>query len=185
VTLDELLKATGFAEWKVMLSTGFFPLMPLVPLLNTYYTSIYMAYNLVASNFMFHYEEVLQIAILLMRMRNFMPFVERHFKATPKCVSLGLFLLCLAIKTPAFFAFKIVSLGDFYYLNSTNKSSFQIHRETLYFFDNSDFAQTPHGQLSLFVTEFVLNLFACVSVGLTLNILSFVKFKLFLRRKRR
>ena len=143
VTLDELLETKGFAEWKILLCIGFFPLMStigiicnalslwifstkrvfalnpvffyyrllclvflvhslhhapificfcpgnvfgvnLVPSVNTYYTSIYMAYNLVASNFMFHYEEVLQIAILLMRMRNFMPFGESHFKATPK-----------------------------------------------------------------------------------------------------
>ena len=59
-----------------------------------------------------------------------------------------------------------------------------MQRATFYYFDNSDFSQTPLGQISLFVTEFVLNLMSCIIVGITLNVVSWVKFKSYLKRKR-
>ena len=82
---------------------------------NSYTCSVYLAYNIVASNFMFHYEETLQIGILLNRMKTFSPFVSLNFNLTPKFTSLVFFLICFAIKLPAFFAFKIVSFGEYYY----------------------------------------------------------------------
>ncbi len=59
-----------------------------------------------------------------------------------------------------------------------------MQRAKFYYFDNSDFSQTPLGQMSLFVTEFVLNLMSCICVGISLNVFSLLKFKSYLKRKR-
>ena len=91
-------------------SPGHFP-----SLHNSYSCSVYLGYNIVASSFMFHFEETLQIGILLNRMKTFSPFVKRHFNLTPQHTSLVFFITCLVIKIPLFFGFKIVPIGDYYY----------------------------------------------------------------------
>jgi hypothetical protein len=64
---------------------------------------------------MFHFEDTLQIGILLNRMKTFSPFVKRHFNLTPQHTSLVFFIICLVIKIPTFFGFKIVPIGNYYY----------------------------------------------------------------------
>jgi hypothetical protein len=100
---------------------------------NSYSCSIYLAYNQVVSNFMFHYEETLQIGILLNRIKTFSPFVNRYFKLTPQLTSLVFFIVCLVIKIPCFFAFNIISLGDYYfYQNTANRDEMPNGKFTLF-----------------------------------------------------
>lgn len=89
---------------------------------NSYSCSIYLAYNQIVSNFMFHYEETLQMGILLNRMKTFSPFVNRHLNLTPQRTSLVFFIVCLVIKIPYFFAFNIISLSDYYTYQNTETS---------------------------------------------------------------
>ena len=53
------------------------------PQMNTYLSSIYLIYCTNVSSFLFHFEETLQMAILLTRMKIYNSFVNRHFSAKP------------------------------------------------------------------------------------------------------
>ena len=59
------------------------------PQINTYFTSIYLIYHSFISVFLFHFEETLQIGILLTRMKIFSPYVKKHFNALPRNVSIA------------------------------------------------------------------------------------------------
>ena len=49
------------------------------PQINTYFTSVFLIYFLFISSLLFHYEETLQMAILLTRMKIYNSFVNKHF----------------------------------------------------------------------------------------------------------
>jgi hypothetical protein len=77
--------------------------------IHTYYSSIFdMIYGL-STIFLFHFEETLQMAILLTRMKMFSPFVDKYFTAKPQIVSLAFFHTCFLIELPLEFAFKRAS----------------------------------------------------------------------------
>ena len=84
------------------------------PNMNTYLSTIYHIYYAFASGLLFHYEDVLQMAILLDRIKIFSPFVKRYFSAKPWVISLALFLTCLLIDLPVPFASKVGSFGNYF-----------------------------------------------------------------------
>jgi hypothetical protein len=96
------------------------------------------------------------MGILLMRMKIFIPFVKRHFLASPKKVSSAFFLTCLCIDAPLAFVLKIANFGTYYYIDSNNGEK---KFATFYYFINSDFSATLFGQILLVVSYFFLNLF--------------------------
>ena len=149
--------------------------------LNTRHSSIYLIVNNLVSNFLFHYEETLQIAILLTRMKIFSPFVKKHFKHSPQLISLLFLLVCSLIDIPTVFSLEIVSLGDFYYIDSFKKTK---QAATFFYFGNSKFSQTPMGQMVSLVNSFLLNFMCSLIGGLVINIISFVQYKLYLRKRR-
>ena len=83
------------------------------PWLNTYAISVYQIYYGCVSIFLFHFEETLQIGILLTRMKIFSPYVKKHFYALPRNVSIAFFLTCLLIDISAAFLFKISSFVEY------------------------------------------------------------------------
>ena len=123
------------------------------PMIDTYAVSIYQIYYGSVSTFLYHFLDVLQMAILLHKMRLYVPFVKQHFKAKPQLVSLALFLTCLFIDIPFAFYFKIGSLGDYFYLNEKGEKQVS----TFYFNSSSDFGQTLFGQIVLGFTSFFLS----------------------------
>ncbi len=51
------------------------------PSLNTYAISVYSLYYIFASTFFYHFEDVIQMGILLHKMKAFSPFVKKHFRS--------------------------------------------------------------------------------------------------------
>jgi hypothetical protein len=121
------------------------------------------------------------MGILLHKMKLFSPFVRKHFRGSPQFVSLVFFLVCLLIDIPIFFGFKIVSLGDYYYVDSSHGVK---HTASFYYFVSSDFSQTLYGQVLLGLSTFFINLFLSLVVGIVLNILSFFTYKSFARQRK-
>jgi len=76
------------------------------PEVNTYLSSIYNIFYGVATVILFHFEDTVQMDILLTRMKIFSPYVNRHFTLKPKFVSLIFFLVCLGINLPFFLRLK-------------------------------------------------------------------------------
>ena len=142
-----------------------------LPRLDSYACSLYHIYYAVVSTFLFHFDEMLQMAILLDRMKLFSPFLMQHFSHTPRQVSLVLFLTCLLIDSPFEFFFKITSAK--YYTG------------TFYFINPSDVSSTLYGQILLGFTQMFLNRFLTLVLGVALNVLSLYKYKSYLKERKR
>ena len=149
------------------------------PQINTYFTSIYLIYHSFISVFLFHFEETLQIGILLTRMKIFSPYVKKHFNALPRNVSIAFFLTCLFIDISAAFLYKINALGVFSYQDRTEQQT-----ATLYYYAPSDFSQTLFGKFLLTFSLFFLNFILSIVVGVTLNIMSLLKYKSYVKARR-
>jgi hypothetical protein len=143
------------------------------PMMNTFASSVYQIYYASISNILFHYSDVLQMAILLHRMKLFSPFVNKHFSSSPQQISFVFFFTCFLIDFPFAFGFKIRSLGDFFYFNSNGVKT----TATLYYLASSNFSKTLFGRVLLGFSNTFLNFFLSLLVGLVLNILSCILYK--------
>ena len=150
------------------------------PKISTNSTSIYQIYNGGFAAILFlHFEKTLQMGILLMRMKIFFPFVRRHFTASPRIVSIIFFFTCLLIDFPVLFSAKVDSIGTYYTFDSSGSKNYV----ELYYFSSSEFSATLFGRLLSGFTAFA-NLFLSTVVGIILNIVSFVKYKSYLKERR-
>jgi hypothetical protein len=152
------------------------------PEMNTHFSSIYIIFYNVATALLNHFEDTLQMAILLTRMKIFSPFVNRHFTLKPKFVSLIFFFTCLCINLPLVFAFKVRSNGYYSYYH---RNSNQPKTSTFYSVAASEFSSSTIGQILYGLTIFLLNLFLTLVVGLILNIVSVYLYKSYLREKKK
>jgi uncharacterized membrane protein len=151
-------------------------------IIDTYLSAIYQSYYQNVSIFLYHFEDTLQLAILLTRMTIFSPFLKRKFTSRPWVVSLAFFLTCLCIEAPLVFDNKIESMGTYYYYDN---GSNQMQERTFYFFVESDFNLTLYGKILLGFTQFFLNFFLTLVIGVTLNIVGFYQYKSYLSDKRK
>ena len=91
------------------------------PQMNTYFNSFYLIYYTNVSDFLFHYEETLQMAILLTRMKIYNSCVSKHFSSQPWVISLAFFLTCFLIDFPSSpFNLNVNSIGTYYYYDTSN-----------------------------------------------------------------
>jgi len=152
-----------------------------IPQMNTYLSSFYLIYFTNVSALLFHFEETIQMAILLTRMKIFSPFVERHFKARPWVISLSFFLTCLFINSFSALGLKIDSLGTYSYIDSSNSIK---HTSTFFYFNASDFVLTLWGQIISGFTGIILNLLLSIIIGVILNIFSVHLYRSYVRERR-
>jgi hypothetical protein len=150
------------------------------PSLNTYLISMYQLYYGWITNALFQYEDILQICILLTKMKTFNKFLKKNFTLSPKLISSFVFLVCLVINLPILFLLKITNLGDYFYTDingSTKKASF-------YFINSSDFSQSLIGQFVSVVIYFILSILLGLIVGLILNTITIIQYRRYLQFKR-
>jgi hypothetical protein len=151
------------------------------PWINSYAGSFYTIVYAFMSTLLFHFEDDLQMGILLHKMKQFSPFVKKHFRASPQFISLAFFLTCLLINLPLFFCLKYTSFKKFFYIDSNGVKQ----TGTLVFLKSTDFGQTIFGQILLGFTSFFLNLFLSFFVGVILNISAYIKYKLHVDMRKR
>ncbi len=145
-------------------------------IINTYYSSVYAVIYWPTIIFLFHFEDTLQMGILLKRMKIFSPFVNKYFTTKPKIVSLAFFLTCPLIDIPlGSVAYKITSFGTY----TSNDGSTRM----FYYYTSSDFSSTPIGQLLYLITQFFLNQFLSLLVGLILNSVSVWQYRSYLKER--
>jgi hypothetical protein len=119
------------------------------------------------------------MAILVDRMKIFSQRVKRYFSASPRLISLFTALACLLINLPNLFAFKIDSIGSYWFENSQNERQ----NSTLYFLVSSDFSFTFGGRVLFGLTMFFINIFLSLLLGVILNIIAYAQYKSYLRYK--
>jgi len=151
------------------------------PGLNTYVISVYKIYHSFIALLFFHFEDVIQMAILLHKMKLFSPFVRKHFSKSPQFVSLSLFLTCIFINVPLIFGLEVTSYGYFYYSDSNGVKQ----TGSFYYLISSEFSRTSFGQILLGVFTFFLNFFLSLIVGIILNISSFIVYKSYVNKRQR
>jgi len=149
------------------------------PSLNTYAISVYSLYYIFASTFFYHFEDVIQMGILLHKMKAFSPFVKKHFRSSPQFISFCFFVTCFLIDIPNIFAYDIVSFGTYFYFDSNNFN----HTSNFYYLNSSEFSLTPVGGVLLSFNIYFLNIVLCVLVGVSLNVLFYIKFKRYARKR--
>ena len=143
--------------------------------IDMYKCSTYHLVYAVVTSFLFHFEDTLQMAILLTRTKLFSPYVERNFTGSPQLISLGLFLICFFIDLPFAFSFKVKPQGEF--VSNTTINIF-------YYIDSSDFSLSPFGKILLGLTTFFLNLVLSLVIGVALNVVSLYEFKSYAVKRR-
>ena len=89
-------------------------------------------------------------------------------------------LTCFLIEFPYLFAFKINPTGSYYYYDSNGLKQ----TATYYGQESSDFSATLFGQVLLGFTQFFLNQFLTLFVGVTLNIVTIYLYKTQMRTRR-
>jgi hypothetical protein len=159
----------------VLLSPRYFPDA------NTWYIAAFKTYYAFTTIFLFHYGDVLQMAILLARMKIYSPFVKKHFKETPLRISISLFVTCLLIDSPLAFAFKIKPYGDYYYQTDLSQQK----NATFYYYGGSEFSETKFGKVLLGFFGLFVNMFGSLVAGVTLNIVSYLKYKQYVNERKR
>ena len=152
-----------------------------LPHVNTYLSSIAQIYIACMTIFLFHFSFVLQMGILITRMKLFNPFVKRNFTTSPKLICVLFSLTCLLINSPTPFSLTITSLGNYFFYDSYG------HRQeaTFYYISpSSEFASSLSGKLILGITIFFMNLLLSLIIDVVFSIISFVQYKAYLKRRR-
>ena len=148
--------------------------------LDSYWIAVFDIYYDLMSYVLLHYGDVIQICILLTRMKKFNQFLKKYFTLSPKIISLLLVFVCLIIDFSIPFTFKIVSFGDYVYsdLNGAKKKG------SFYFPTTSEFAKSFIGQVIIIITFFGMSHFVCLIVGVTLIVISFIQYRQYLDKKK-
>ena len=146
--------------------------------LDTYLCATYLFYYTIVNLIFFHFEETLQMGILLDRMKIFSPFVRRHFPLSPTINSLVFFAISFLINFPLSFGLNNNSFVSYSYFDSMRN---QTVYGKFYQVTSSAFSLTPFGQILLAFTGFFLNLFVTLVVGVSLNVISVCQYKSYIR----
>jgi hypothetical protein len=151
------------------------------PSVNTYALSVYNLYYVFASTFFFHFEDVTHMGILLHKMKAFSPFVKKHFRSSPKFITFCFCVTCLLLDMQYILAYDIVSFGTYFYFDLNNYK----HTANFFYLNSSYFSKTPVGRVLLSINIFFLNTLLCLIVGVALNVLFYIKYKKYARKRQR
>ncbi len=155
--------------------------------LNSYTSTHYLIYYGFMSTFLYHFEDYLQMAILIDRIKIFSPSLLQQspsLTTSPRITSLLLFLVCFVINVPVMFCLQIEPFGTYYYYYLSDDDSNQMKFATFYFVHSSKFSSTLFGRILLAASSLVLNFTCTIVAGVALNIFSVYKYKSYLRQRR-
>ena len=146
--------------------------------MDSYKCAVYQSVYIPISVFILHYTGVIEIAILLERMKAFNPLIKKHFVLSPKIVCVLFFLVCNLIGGIFVFFFVPSSGQTYYYFD--HRGVFR--QNTFYFVGPSALSASNTGQIILIVAYTVRDLFTMI-VTVTLNVISMVQIKKYCRKK--
>jgi hypothetical protein len=149
-----------------------------LPNIDTYLATLFHSYYMPFWNFLLHYCSVLEICMLLTRIKIFSPFVRKNFTTPPQIVSFIFLILCFVIDLPMKFSFEPGMFGMYYYFDKNNQKQHGI----LYFIRDSEMALIE--EFLFYSTWGVSNIFTLV-VSVLLNIVLLKHYKKYKRTKGR
>ena len=148
------------------------------PSMNSYYCAVVQCVYIPYTDLIIHFVGVLEIAILLERLKILNLFVKRHFLLRPLHFSIIFFLFCFLVD--AFYAFNYtpVNGGDYFY---TDKNG-NFKQNTFYYLDTSPIALTPVGSAFLIVIYVIKNVFTIITT-VTLSVVAHIEMNNYLKRR--
>ncbi len=144
------------------------------PSMNSYVCAIVQCVYIPYIDLMVHYSGVLEIAVMLERLKILNSFVKKHFTLTPRQMSIISFLGCLLID--AFYALNYtpVSGGDYFYVDNNGN----LTQNTFYYLDTSPIALSHVGSIVLIIIYVIKNVFTTIT-SITLSIVSHIEMRRF------
>jgi hypothetical protein len=138
--------------------------------IDTYSISVVQIYYSALSYFLFHYGSVLEICMLLTRIKIFSPFVRKRFSGSPSFLSILFFMVCFSIDFPLIFSAKPGLIGEYYFTDTSG----QKHRGSLYCLRDSEMLPV---ELWVLVFSYIISNAFTLIVGVVLNIVLLKKYK--------
>ena len=175
----KLICLVGLSESLLSVPYGFCITPKYFPSMDSYKCSIVQTVYISFSEMMFHYTGILEIAILLERMKIFSKIVKKYFTIVPKRACILFFLVCIPID--GFFASILLPklAGDFYYVDKG-----EYKQNTYFYVGVTDFANTEVGKMLLISVYVVRDVFTMLT-SLALNIVSLIQMRAYFKKKSR
>jgi hypothetical protein len=148
-----------------------------LPNIDTYSAAVFHIYYITIWNFLIHFGDVIQICILLTRIKLFSPFVRKNFTTSPQIVSFIFLIICFLIDFPMKFSAKPVIFGEYYFLDENNKKT----QSVLYSVRDSE--MLPSEELLFFTIWTISNIFTLI-VSVILSVVLFKKYSNYLKGRK-
>ncbi len=147
-----------------------------IPNMDSYSCALVQCAYLPFLSFTSHFVAILQIAILLERIKIMNPFVKKHFTISPKKMILIICFACLLFNS-IYALFYVPYLGgDFFYFDS-----YGIKRpNSFWIVSTSTFAQSTLGSILMIALLFVKDILTLITT-LILNIVSLIELKYYIK----
>jgi len=148
------------------------------PTMDSYSCTIIACAYIAYSNFTSHFVAILEIVILLERIKIMNPFVKKKFNISPEKMNLIIFFPCLLFNSFHPLAFIPDVGGDFVYYDSNGVEKVN----TYWFVNSSALAKTSFGLICLIVFYFVRDVLTLITT-LILNIFSLYEMSKYFKKR--
>ena len=147
--------------------------------IDTYSWATYQSFYITFSNFLCHYAGVLEVGIIMDRLRVFSPFVKKYYILLPKVMCFLFFIACCFINLFEVFVY-IPGPGGVYYYKDQH-SGFK--QNTFYYVVVTPFSVSVTGQIMTKIVYIVRDLFTLIA-SIALNIISMIYLEQYLKKKK-
>jgi len=172
VTIANLIQLAFAIPYGICFTPKYFPSM------NSYSCAIVQCAYIPFGNFTSHFVAILEIAILLERIKIMNPFVKKHFTISPKKMILVTFFACLLFNSIYALAVIPETGGDFFYFDSDGNKRVN----TFWFVSTSPLAQSTIGSIVMIVVFFIKDVLTLITT-LILNIISWFELKNYIKKR--
>ena len=174
-----VLVITYFIHLSLSVPYGLFFTPIYFPNIDTYVWATYQSFYITFSNFLCHFTGVIEIGIMLDRIRLFIPRVGKYYSFSPRKCCFIFFVLSCVINLHETFVYTPGIGGVFTYLDSNGTS----RQGTFYYVVLTDLAESKAGVIITIIIYIVRDLFTLI-VGVVLNVVSLIEIKRYLKNRR-
>ena len=177
-TYFRLIAMLDLLHLMALIPHGFCFVPRYLPQMSSYSCITYQLIYIPLSNLCFHYTGVIELAIILDRMKNFSLFVKRYFTFTPRAACLIFLAMCVLINILFAFNYKMQYAGPYSYTDSHGNERVN----DLYIILPTEMASSKVG-VSVIIALFVVRDIFTLIVGIGLNVALVTQMKRYVRAK--
>jgi hypothetical protein len=173
ITLSHIIQLAFAIPYGICFTPNYFPEM------DSYSCAIVQSAYIPYSNFTSHLDAILEIAVLLERIKIMNNFVKKHFTITPRKMILITFFSCLLFNSIYGLVYVPFDGGNFYYSdrNGTQRVN------SFWYVSTSELADSPIGVITLMVTFSIRDICTLITT-IVLNVVSLFEMKEYFKTRR-